>query len=349
MLSTQTPQAVPAALGMAPGIIQQRQMPEAIPGLPQGVTPEMMAQALAHPNPMIRQQAAAFLQVAQALQRQTPNLTSVAPGNFIVDPRTGQVIGQVPQMPGEAERFLSQFIALETQRGTPPEELMRKISDILAQRLQGGGVRVDLRNEGPIPQGYMAVRDENGNIVALREIPGGPAEAKRLEEEERKEMERAWNMRRYFDTLIAIDGALRILKNSGNMAAGIGALLAEIPQTQARRLRGFLDTIKANVGFDELYQMRKASPTGGALGSISENELKFLQSARASLDQGQDVEQLIENLMHIRKSMRRFIERATDEESTEQAPAGAAAPAQQNTRPPLPDGAIRMEAPPSAR
>ena len=360
MLSAQTPQAVPSAPGMAPGIIQPRQMPEAIPGLPQGVTPEMMAQALAHPNPMIRQQAAAFLQVAQALQRQTPNLTSVTPGSFIIDPRTGNVIGQMPQMPGEAERFLSQFIALETQRGTPPEELMRKISDILAQRLRGSSVNVDARQMGNIPPAWRANYDDQGRIVSIEPIPGGPAERDLREAEERRQLQAEIRQLQHKIVTEDIDAALEIIKNSILPAAGAGAgTLAQIGGTPARDVQALLDTIKANIGFNELNRMRQASPTGGALGNVTERELAFLQSVQGSLDQGQTPQQLMRNLNRVKNNldtilniMGRVLQGGASGggvNTSSQTPTQPSAPAQQNTRPPLPDGAIRMEAPPSAR
>jgi len=57
-----------------------------------------------------------------------------------------------------------------------------------------------------------------------------------------------------------------------------------------------LTTIKANLGFDRLQQMRDASPTGGALGQVAVQELIALQSTIASLDQDQSPTQLKEAL-----------------------------------------------------
>jgi hypothetical protein len=45
--------------------------------------------------------------------------------------------------------------------------------------------------------------------------------------------------------------------------------------------------IKALIGFNELNAMRQASPTGGALGNITEKELAYLQSVMGSLDPNQ--------------------------------------------------------------
>lgn len=52
-------------------------------------------------------------------------------------------------------------------------------------------------------------------------------------------------------------------------------------------LRGDLDIIGSNVAFDRLQKMRADSPTGGALGSITEKELQLLQNSAAALQPGQ--------------------------------------------------------------
>jgi hypothetical protein len=71
----------------------------------------------------------------------------------------------------------------------------------------------------------------------------------------------------------------------GPLTAGYGGALAVLPGTDARKLQNKISTIKANLGFDRLQQMRDASPTGGALGQVAVQEINFLQSTVASLDQ----------------------------------------------------------------
>ena len=78
----------------------------------------------------------------------------------------------------------------------------------------------------------------------------------------------------------------------GYTTAGVGGITANIPMTQGRDLSAKLQTIKANLGFDRLQQMREASPTGGALGQVAVQELQALQSTVASLDQMQSPQQL---------------------------------------------------------
>jgi hypothetical protein len=80
-----------------------------------------------------------------------------------------------------------------------------------------------------------------------------------------------------------------------------GQLLQNIGGTRANNLRTDLNTIKANIGFDKLQEMRETSPTGGALGPVSDFENNLLQSTIASLEQTQSREQLIGNIRTVEK------------------------------------------------
>jgi len=64
----------------------------------------------------------------------------------------------------------------------------------------------------------------------------------------------------------------------------VGAVMGAVPGTRALNLRRTIETIKANVGFNYLQQMRELSPTGGALGSLAVQEMQSLQSVLGSLD-----------------------------------------------------------------
>lgn len=96
-----------------------------------------------------------------------------------------------------------------------------------------------------------------------------------------------------------IDAALG---QAGFFSTGLtGKVASFIPGTNAYDLGKTVDTIKANIGFQELQSMREASPTGGALGQVAVRELDFLQAAIASLDQGQSPAQLRDNLMAVKR------------------------------------------------
>jgi hypothetical protein len=83
---------------------------------------------------------------------------------------------------------------------------------------------------------------------------------------------------------------------------GIGSWLSWVPGTTARNLDATLNTIKANIGFDRLQQMRENSPTGGALGQISDRENKLLQSVFGSLEQAQDEATFLYNLNRLEET-----------------------------------------------
>ena len=87
----------------------------------------------------------------------------------------------------------------------------------------------------------------------------------------------------------------------GSNTAGLGgSIMGVLAGSEAVDLEANLDTIAANLGFDQLQAMRDASPTGGALGQVSERELIALQSTVASLKQKQSPDQLKKNLEKIK-------------------------------------------------
>ena len=100
-----------------------------------------------------------------------------------------------------------------------------------------------------------------------------------------------------FGAIVVNDAISRALPLIGNgWSTGFASFLSSIPGTEAQALKNNLATIKANIGFDKLQAMRDASPTGGALGQVSERELGFLQSVFGSLDQSQSAEELSYNI-----------------------------------------------------
>lgn len=100
-----------------------------------------------------------------------------------------------------------------------------------------------------------------------------------------------------------VDEALPLVSG---LTAGLGSVTSFIPGTSGANLRSTLETIKANLGFDRLQQMRDASPTGGALGQVAVKELDALQSSVSSLDLNQSPERLRNNLEQIKTHYARW-------------------------------------------
>lgn len=93
----------------------------------------------------------------------------------------------------------------------------------------------------------------------------------------------------------------RALEETGFFTTGVsGVVLGVIPGTPAFKLKEYLKPIQAALAFDTLQAMRDASPTGGALGQVSERELDLLQSKVTSLNPGMGDEELRRSLLEIR-------------------------------------------------
>lgn len=157
-----------------------------------------------------------------------------------------------------------------------------------------------VRQFGKPPAGYRWKPDG-----ALEAIPGGPTDIKAGEAGVKAEQRAASAEAAAQNVLGAVGDAKKLV---GINTTGLGASLASVPGTDARNLSAKLETIKANLGFDRLQQMREMSPTGGALGAVAVQELVALQSTVSSLDQGQSRAELAKSLDKIERHYKKWEE-----------------------------------------
>lgn len=141
---------------------------------------------------------------------------------------------------------------------------------------------------GKAPQGYRFTPDG----ASLEPIPGGPVEVAKQKQKEFEKQSAGI-------VVEDIDRALDVLKDSDTAAGAWGKYGSWIPGTDAYKLDNILKSVQANVGFDKLQAMRAASPTGGALGAVSEKEMSLLKSAMGNLENSQDEDQLADNLKRV--------------------------------------------------
>ena len=80
-----------------------------------------------------------------------------------------------------------------------------------------------------------------------------------------------------------------------------GQALRNVGGTAALDIKKLIAPIQASIGFDRLQRMRDASPTGGALGQVSERELDLLMSTLSNLDQSQSEDQFLQALSQVEK------------------------------------------------
>ncbi|MEL7112725.1 MAG: hypothetical protein AAGK93_07265 [Pseudomonadota bacterium] len=175
-----------------------------------------------------------------------------------------------------------------------------------AQVTVNTGDEVDTRPITATPsKDVQRVWDSESGTWRDEVIPGSPA-ARENELLNSKAFQALQANEEQFDAIMTnIDAADELI---GPFTAGVGSYLQVIRGTPAKNLEARLETVKANIGFDKLNEMRQTSPTGGALGQVTERELKFLQSVRGSLDEQQSPAQLRQTLSEIKASLQRLAE-----------------------------------------
>ncbi len=136
----------------------------------------------------------------------------------------------------------------------------------------------------------------------------------------------AYSKERAARTLQSVD---ELAGKVSRWTTGFGSYLAAIPESDAVNFASELDTLKANIAFNELTQMREASKTGGALGQVSNIELGLLTSALGALNTKQSPANIKAQLAKIKASIKRF-QAAQAQLGQGQAQPGQGAPLQTN-------------------
>lgn len=208
----------------------------------------------------------------------------------------GQPFGEVkPQSAGSTMGKLAQDLAngliTQEQYDTAVAKMTRDEPGLSIQIGEGGalsGITYGTANKG---QDSAIVRGEDGSA----RVSPGP---------QQQLYNKARGALQSYETTneLVLEDIDRAVQMAGTFTTGLpGAALERIPGTPAYDMSKILDSVKANIGFDKLQDMRDNSPTGGALGQVSEWELQLLQSVLGSLEQAQTREQFIYNLNRIKE------------------------------------------------
>lgn len=200
--------------------------------------------------------------------------------------------GQVFQDPQSGQFYSVQFGADGSRKIEPltaggqaltPSRGVQQVGDTIIDKATGGEVR---NVGGALERGEFAKGRGRDNAEFVAKYP---------------KVERSYQS--FIQKSNAVTPILdRAIEAVGPNTTGWGAVLASLPATKARALQGDLNTIKANLAFGELQDMRANSPTGGALGAVTERELDLLSSTQAALDQVQAGVRVKENLQIIKKN-----------------------------------------------
>ena len=134
-----------------------------------------------------------------------------------------------------------------------------------------------IRNEDLV-NGYFDV-ERDGKIIRVMQ-EGGKAH-ENLKTQEAAMVTELISMKPVLSNSVEI---VKILNNNPKATGVVGNIFKILPESDANKIQSFLKPIQAFTGFKTLSDMKAASPTGGALGQVSERELQFLQASWAALD-----------------------------------------------------------------
>lgn len=109
----------------------------------------------------------------------------------------------------------------------------------------------------------------------------------------------------------SVSSVARRLASHAGLNAATGPISSQLPtfSKQTANFETEIETLKNKVFVSALQEMRELSKTGGALGSITENEIKLLQNSIQNLDLSQGEENLRANLQQLAKDFDRSIAR----------------------------------------
>lgn len=299
-MQAQGPRVLPNLSNAAPALLRAQQA-----GIDIGPYVNLLDKA--GPDIAVENGVAFDRRVAQPGQRIGVNLSNVN-GNLIDTQDPTNANRFVPQV-GEGQRLLYDA------QGNPVIQNIEGYAQALGQR---EGTVAAARAASTNPYALETVMGPDGRpITASRQqlLGGGPilgqSEAQRVGDVERARTgaEREGTAAQARARLQAANQSATGLTKAIDTALGqigplstglIGATTSGIPGSPSKDLRATIDTIKANVGFDYLQQMRELSPTGGALGQVAVQEMLALQAVLGNLDPTQSPPQLARNLEQIR-------------------------------------------------
>lgn len=178
---------------------------------------------------------------------------------------------------------------------------------IQAGVLKGGqGITYEF---GKIPESYALAKGPSGEPLGMSKIKGAPQSdkemkerLKRIEEENKKKSSEQTKAKAANIVIEDAERLKKLIKDAPfyNPVVGTTAsIFGKIETSNRANAEQLKNSIVSNIGFDRLQQMRNDSPTGGALGQVSDTENRLLQAALGSIDLSQSEDQLIRNINRV--------------------------------------------------
>lgn len=233
-------------------------------------------------------------------------------GAELRDPKTGALIADNERNLSNGTTGVSaamQWIAeyRKTHPDATPEQAMRAYTDATQRPLapvviDAGGVK------------YGAPRTPGGNVgapkqlVSTGETAANAGAVAGTKKDATTAVTVAWDFPKAEARLNSHIASLdRLIKKADDLrrnpsldrATGMWAYIPSIWGGKAADVDAAVGSLKAQLGFDTLQDMRANSPTGGALGNVSNQENELLQNALTALAQSQSADEYRRNLLEV--------------------------------------------------
>jgi hypothetical protein len=212
-----------------------------------------------------------------------------------------------------ADRVKAQREAMPEEYTLSPGQVRMRGDQTVArgpEKTASSGINLTFGEDGGVsglsiggPQMQLGGTGTKGNEPAVVAGPSGEPRVSPGQQQlsQNKDWQRIQSQQAQSDLVRGdVKKAIGLVKNE---TTGALASSKDLPffggSTDSGRLANALATIKANVGFDNLQTMRENSPTGGALGAVTEKEIAFLQAMQGSLEQSQTAADLKANLQRL--------------------------------------------------
>lgn len=248
---------------------------------------------------------------------QTPNTGGVAPVAQVPDAPlptaltagTASPFGEVPNNPKSQQTF--------------GEEVAKQVGQAEGSKIAAGGLNI------PAGRAYDGARA----LFATGDTKEAAKELAKINEGKRKVLSSIKTLDTKTKIVLGeIDKAFKLIgynPESGEIKDNVfrtglgGAISQYIPASGANSLANKFDTIGGNIGFDALQEMRENSPTGGALGNVSDKENATLKSLLGTFKVEQKTQDTIDNLLRLQEIMKGRKDAFTDAYSKDFEEAGA--------------------------
>ena len=229
-----------------------------------------------------------------------PKQTVVSPGSTLVE--EGKAIYTAPPSPQKPTDAIANYEYYEDQeikRGRQPKSF---------EEWQ----KLDSASEIKPPSGYRVTK--SGNLEA---IPGGPADpevfANKLTQKQKIEYRQSYDgaKKQLNNFVTSIDQNIALIDSLLQNKDGLDAMFGGVNQykpsmlmsDQTREALGNYDQLIDKSVLTELTNLRLSSPTGGALGNVTDREGTRLESASAGLQRYLSTESAITRLNRYKKEL----------------------------------------------